>query len=223
MPGQNNAIAIPPVRKKKRATREESRSILLDAAEAIIRKEGVAGITTVSVTARAGFAQSAFYHHFKGVDELLQAAGDRIARKIRESVASERRRMQRENLGDFERELAFYLFVLKIFEEPGVAEIILKNRFDQTPLGKVISDLVAGLRQDLADDLWAVAKTLGVGRKRRPQSDILADFLLANTLAAGEAMIDGRVTDRELLASQLTITMRAACAAVFENDPTNPS
>lgn len=167
MPGKNSVVAIPRGRTKKRATREESRAVLLDAAESIIRKDGVAGVTTVSVTKRAGFTQSAFYHHFKSVDQLLRAAGERIAKKIRGSVAEERRRLQSENPGDFESELAFYLFVLKIFEERGVAEIILKNRFDPTPLGKVISKLVDGLRQDLADDLWTIAEGLNLDPERR--------------------------------------------------------
>ena len=208
--------ALPVAAREKRGTREGSRARLLDAAEWIIRHRGVSAVTTVSVTTAAGFAQSAFYLHFKNVEECLRVAGERIAQQLRQSVAEERRRMQRESLGDFNAELQFYHFVLGIFDQRGTAEIILKNRFDPTPLGKVIANLVAGLRKDLADDLWSVAGRLGLELKYRPRSDILADFLLSNVWAAAEAFIEGRVTDRELLASQLTMTMKAACADLFQ-------
>lgn len=200
---------------KERGSKTESRSKLLNAAEAIIRKEGAGAVTTVKVTKKAGFAQSAFYLHFKNVDDCLRCAGERIADKIRTSVARERRRMQQEALGEFEAEFQFHLFILKIFDDHGVATILLKNRHDPTPLGTVLGELMTGLRDDLTQDLWTIAASLGIAKKHRPRVAILADFLLANSLAAGEALVEGRESDRDLLASQLTMTMKAACHDLF--------
>ena len=123
--------------------------------------------------------------------------------------------MQSEALGDFEAELGFYHFVLNIFDDRWVANIILKNRHDSSPLGEVIGELIIGLREDLAEDMWKVAQSFGIDAKYRPRFDILSDFLLANSLAAGEALLDERVTNKEMLASQLTMTMKAACEDLF--------
>ena len=200
----------------KKRQKAESREKLLDAVEATIRDEGPGAVTTVKVTKKAGFAQSAFYLHFDNVDHCLRCAGERIATSIRTAVVKERRRMQSEALGDFDAELGFYHFVLGIFDDRWVANIILKNRHDASPLGKVIGELIIGLREDLAEDMWNVAQSFDIDEKYRPRFDILSDFLLANSLAAGEALLDRRVTNREMLASQLTMTMKAACEDLFK-------
>ncbi|PWC06773.1 TetR/AcrR family transcriptional regulator [Mycetocola zhujimingii] len=53
--------------------RIHQRRALLDAAEAIIGDEGVAGVTPRSVGERAGLSRSSFYEYFPSRDDLLAA------------------------------------------------------------------------------------------------------------------------------------------------------
>ncbi len=71
--------------------------------------------------------------------------------------------------------------------------------------------LIAHLRADLHDDLWKIAASLGVATEHRPRVGIISDFILANVFAAGEALLDGRIPDAALLASQLAMTTQATC------------
>lgn len=193
--------------KQKRGSKKESRVKLLDAAEALIRSGGVSSVSSVSVTKNAGFTQSAFYLHFTNVDDCLRAAGERIAKQIRTSVAEDRRRVQRDALGDLEAETELFAGVLNIFtEERAVAEIMLWNRFDRSALGHCMRDLINSVRSDLVADLWEIAAQNGVRRNNRARVEIISDFILSNTLAAGEALLEGRVDDPDLLASELAAT-----------------
>jgi AcrR family transcriptional regulator len=57
----------------------EARSQLLDAAETVIRRDGLAGATTRAVAREAGVADGLLYNHFADKDDLVMALlGDRL-------------------------------------------------------------------------------------------------------------------------------------------------
>lgn len=199
-------------RPTRRATLPESRERLLDAAERLILSGGAAAVTTVSVTRAAGFAQSGFYLHFDNTEACLRAVGERIAVRVRDAVAGERRRVQAGHPGDLDAETALFAGFLRLYtDDPVVSGLLLRNQHDPGPLGQAMAALIAHLRADLTDDLWKIAASLGVAAEHRPRVGIISDFILANVFAAGEALLNGRIPDAALLASQLAMTTQAAC------------
>lgn len=63
------------------------RSALLDAAEALIRAQGLDGWSLREATARVGVSPSAAYHHFDSRDDLLQVLSERVLAGLAERLA----------------------------------------------------------------------------------------------------------------------------------------
>ena len=71
-----------------------TRSDLMDAAEAVMREEGYAAVTSRRVAERAGLNQQTVYYYFQTMDDLLLAAyrrrTQRVQEMIEQAMASER-------------------------------------------------------------------------------------------------------------------------------------
>ena len=71
-----------------------TRSNLMDAAEAVMREEGYAAVTSRRVAERAGLNQQTVYYYFQTMDDLLLAAyrrrTQRVQEMIEQAMASER-------------------------------------------------------------------------------------------------------------------------------------
>ena len=63
--------------------------------------------------------------------------------------------------------------------------------------------MTEGVRADLIADSWSLAQSVGVHRKHYNRVALIAEFLHAQVLAAGEAMLEGRFTDTEMVAIEL--------------------
>ncbi|PXY23184.1 TetR family transcriptional regulator [Prauserella sp. PE36] len=61
---------------------EQRRSELLDAAEALLQRDGADAFTVDDVTSGAGVAKGTFYLHFSNKSELLQALRERFVRRF---------------------------------------------------------------------------------------------------------------------------------------------
>lgn len=57
--------------------REARRDRILDAAETCLRRNGRAAFTTRALVAEAGISTGAVYHHFAGLDEIVDAVAER--------------------------------------------------------------------------------------------------------------------------------------------------
>jgi len=66
------------------ARRPLSRDLILDAAVALIERDGPGGLTMRRLGAKLGVEGMAIYHHFDGRDELLAAIGDRLLEPLNE-------------------------------------------------------------------------------------------------------------------------------------------
>jgi AcrR family transcriptional regulator len=195
---------------RRRGTLAATRQKLLDATISIVRREGVAALTTVRIMQLAGFAQSAFYLHFRSVPECLRAAAEQVAERIRRFVAEHRQAASASTDGGLAAVVGHYDAVLALFEqERAFAELFLRYRRDVSPLGKVMRQLHQELRADLEADLLRSADLAGLPPAAHDRVRMQADFVLANVLAAGEAMLDRRCTDRAQLADELTQTALA--------------
>ncbi|WP_067681225.1 TetR/AcrR family transcriptional regulator [Nocardia miyunensis] len=68
-----------------RAQAETHRKEVLDAASALVRREGVGGVTVPEVMAAAGLTHGGFYRHFRSKEDLVaQACSTACAEKERE-------------------------------------------------------------------------------------------------------------------------------------------
>ena len=202
-----------PVR-RQRGTKEETRLRLIEAAIKLIRKRGVEAISTVSVTEAAGFAQSSFYMHFKNVDECLRAAAEKVAGEARAFIAEHRRRTHEAAGADPAASLLHLQAVLRLFvEQRSFAELLVRHRHDRSPLGRMFRKMQDGVRADLIADSWRFAESLGVRRKHYDRVAMQAEFIHANVMAAGEALLAGRYADADLLAAELAATVEATIQA----------
>lgn len=202
-----------PRKEKRAATRER----LIQAAIDLLRKEGAAALNTVNVTRAAGIVQSGFYMHFKNIDECKKAAAERVAKRIRDYVARHRRRMHSIDPDDLDLLREHCEKMLEIFsEEKKFAEIFLSYRRDLSPLGEVMRELQEQLHADLVEDLCHVIfQNAEMPEKERERVSLQAEIILAAALTAGEALIEGRVSDIKTAADLLAINIMSSTDAAF--------
>ena len=199
---------------RQRGTREATRARLIEAAIKVMRKRGVESLSTVSVTEAAGFAQSSFYMHFKNVDDCLGAAAEKVAGEARGFIAEHRRRTHAAAAADPAAPLLHLQAVLRLFvEQRSFAELLVRHRHDRSPLGRMFRKMQDGVRADLIADSWHVAESLGVHRRHYERVALQAEFIHANVMAAGEALLAGRYSDADLLAAELAATVEATIQA----------
>ena len=190
--------------RRQRGTKEGTRARLIEAAIELMRKGGAEAVSTVSVTAAAGFAQPSFYIHFKNVVECLRAAAEEVAREVRAFTAEHRRQSFADGKNGAANPSAHFQVVLRLFvEQRKFAELLLRHRHDKSPLGRAMRKMMAGVRADLVEDSWGLAKSLGVREKHQERVALQAEFLLAQVMAAGEALLEGRFTDADMVAAEL--------------------
>jgi AcrR family transcriptional regulator len=74
----------------QRERRERTIAAILDAGRALMTEAGYAGVTVDDVTARAGVAKGAFYHHFPSKQALLDAVVDQLQGEIADELRADR-------------------------------------------------------------------------------------------------------------------------------------
>lgn len=183
-----------------------TRDRLIHAAIAIADEDGLAAITTVEVTRRAGIAQSSYYTHFRSLDELLEAVGLIGAEHSRRS--NRRARLQfRDDPRDPERQRDLYRVPLReIRDHPDLFRLQLRARTapPSTALGRAGQAAVAANRAMLADDLVARGRPADADAAR-PRYEMLADCITAMVEQLGLGRIEGRYDDDEELVDLLLL------------------
>ena len=191
---------------------QRTRELLLQTTLAILREEGAQGVTTIRLAAAAGIAQSGFYRYFPTIEACLEAAIAPIAAGVREDIAQTRRALftrfgvqtepasiQAEALPSF---VLLYQGLLDFARgQPALVDLLVRRRFEASPVGQVFGQLVAGLRSDLSADFEQILRTAGL-TPRGGYCGLAADLLIGAVLAALEAQLDGQLPPRaaELLA-----------------------
>jgi AcrR family transcriptional regulator len=132
--------------KRQRLSQEESRSVAIEAARAILMSEGPQGVTLKAVAARIGRTHANLLHHFGSAAGLQGALADAIAKSVVDSIAEEVENA-REGLTDSR---AIVDRVFDAFGEEGAGAlaawmILTGNRDALDPILATIRDLVAQL------------------------------------------------------------------------------
>lgn len=71
-----------------RTRREDRPEVILDAAEAVVRRAGARALTIDAVAAQAGLSKGGVLHHYTSKDALICALVSRKIRRLREGVAA---------------------------------------------------------------------------------------------------------------------------------------
>jgi AcrR family transcriptional regulator len=200
--------------RRPRSKPEHTREQLVQSAMELFRQGGTAAVTTTSVTRAIGLAQSGFYQHFSSVEECLQEAAKLCAEKFRKFVVDHLQVAQSDSQNPFEAHVMHFRAVLQLcLDERPLAELLVRRRHEDSPIGQTMKKLHDGMRNDLLKNLTSIAAALYpnlVGDLRLP---ILVDSLLAISLAAGEMLLDNR-GEIESLSIELAQYTYALCANV---------
>lgn len=189
--------------RRRKRSREQTRDRMLEAAVELLRREGLPSLTTVRVTREAGIVQSGFYAHFKNPEHLQQELAERAGRDLRESIASWMAAL-RAGEGDLATLSCCYLDVLALFrDEAPLVDLFLRYRRSASPLGMVLGHLHTQLRADFFQYLRERAGTPEATRPHLGTIGMHADTLVAALLGVAEGIVEGRVVDLSMAATEL--------------------
>lgn len=182
--------AARPARRNTELTRQR----LIDGAVDILRREGLAAATTGRIASAAGLKQPTFYVHFEDRDEVFEAAAEEIGRRMLEKL---QRQHTKFDPRDVRRSLAAtYRSILAAFlSEPELTRIFLRHRADEgTVLGRVFSRQVREARQAMAQNAPFYGAPVG-GAPAVVEAYV--EIIVSSVLGVVEALLDGRVRDRD--------------------------
>lgn len=182
--------AVRPARRNTEVTRQR----LIDGAVDILRREGLAAATTGRIASAAGLKQPTFYVHFDDRDEVFEAAAEEIGRRMLEKL---QRQHMKFDTRDVRRSLAAtYRSILAAFlSEPELTRIFLRHRADEgTVLGRVFSRQVREARQAMAQSAPLYGAPPGGAAA---VVEAYVEIIVSSVLGMVEALLDGRVRDRE--------------------------
>lgn len=201
---------------RRRGTKVETRERLLLAALDLLHTGGESAVTTVSVTRAVGLVQSVFYQHFANVQECLAEAAECVTRQIREAVAAHRQRMYDTGPGAGEDLIQGYrdMFGLVARERP-LVQLFLRYRSDPLALNGVMHRFARGLSADLARQLTQQALKAGLPAPPAAWVEVLAESLVAASLAAVEAHLEKRGPNVEESARLLAAFATGAVLGVY--------
>ncbi len=176
-----------------RRNTELTRRRLVDGAVDILRREGLAAATTGRIASAAGLKQPTFYVHFSDRDEVFEAAADEIGRRMLEKLQRQHTKFDPK---DVRRSLtANYRSILAAFlSEPELTRIFLRHRGDDgTVLGRVFSRQIREARQAIV----ASVPLYGVTSAPTSLTEAYVEVIVSAVLGVLEALLDGRMRDRE--------------------------
>jgi len=177
----------------------------------LFQQGGIIAVTTTSVTGAIGLTQSGFYQHFSSVEECLQEAAQQCGQRFRQFVVDHLRVAQSDSQNPLEAHVLHYRAVLQLcLDERPLAELLLRRRNENSPIGRTMKQLHDSMRADLLNNLKGIAASLYPGLQNDPRLLVLVDCLLAMSLAAGEMVLDSR-GEVETLASELAQYTYALC------------
>lgn len=183
-----------PSRKELKAV---TRRRLLDAALRIIDEEGESGLTTTNVARAGGIAQSSFYVHFSGLDDLLHNLIDELALERRRLTRAARQKARSSPLDAEALRETFRVPIRHSMAHPPLFRLLARSRHDRSsPLGDWSRAVLENSRQALVDDLYAAGMARRTAADRRAAA-MVADGVIALTEALTVGHMEGRYPDVE--------------------------
>lgn len=174
--------------------KQRTRRRLLDAALHILDERGEAGLSTTTVALGAGIAQSSFYVHFSGMDELLCELIDELWQDQRAAGMAIVRAAPAGVTADTLREL-LRARITGLVAHPAVLRLVLRSRLDpSTLIGEHTQAELETSRRQFAEHLAARGAPAATARDWRALEMQADGFIaLVDTLALG--FVDSRYRD----------------------------
>ena len=83
--GYSGSVATTPTRARRRQSPEETRSLILDSAEALLRERPFRELSVDEVMRPTGYRRTVFYRHFTGLPDLVLAVLSRVLPALSEA------------------------------------------------------------------------------------------------------------------------------------------
>jgi AcrR family transcriptional regulator len=179
---QNRALGV----KTRAEQKAVSRRSLIDAAVGLSARHGFAGLSLREVCREAGLVPTAFYRHFKDMDDLGLALVDEVALSLRRLMREARRKAEGKKGGRVEASAA--AFVDYIRRNANLFRILLGERSGSSPaFRKALRKEMNLFVSELAEDLQKAAL-----EARRPLSDakLAAETIVAVVFTVGAEALD---------------------------------
>ncbi len=161
-------------RTRKDPRRALTRKRLIDATAEIIRQRGAGALSVAAIARQAGVHPPGFYSYFKSLDQCAQAAaedlGSVLLSRYSESLGS------RISFPTSRRRILEFIQVTlqEWLDEPHLTEIVLRCRYERSPMGEVVRRYVDRASADLAENLRKVADGVGVKQRDPEEIELLA-------------------------------------------------
>ncbi|MDH5674678.1 MAG: TetR/AcrR family transcriptional regulator [Myxococcales bacterium] len=203
----------------RRGRQGETRALLIEATIELIRSEGLSALTTGRIASAAGIAQPGFYAHFRNIDECLTTALEQAVTAMQSKIREMRLRIferyrNATNLTDYALLRANYTDTVQVMvTERTFTEIFLRYRRDPSLLGEFMAAVMTRARDELTEDIWRLVQGLGVPEAQHADIALWAEQIIALTLAAVEAVLDGRYESQDQVVEALTRTTYAVMKA----------
>ncbi|HSA58577.1 MAG TPA: HTH-type transcriptional repressor FabR [bacterium] len=162
-----------------------SRRSLVDAAIGLSARHGFAGLSLREVCREAGLAPTAFYRHFRDMDDLGLALVDEVALSLRRLMREARRMAERQESRVEASAVAFIDFIRR---NANLFRILMGERLGSSPaFRKSLRREMNLFVNELAEDLQRAAQ-----QARRPLADpmLAAEAIVAVVFTVGAEALD---------------------------------
>jgi AcrR family transcriptional regulator len=188
-----------------------TRRKLVGAAIEILRREGLNAATTGYIARSAGLEQATFDMHFRGRDEILEAAATEIARRMTERLESHLDRFDSSDLAGSLRN-TYQAEISGFLAERELTRLFLRHRVDDgSPLGRVFSRHLASARELLA---WRLSKFSAIVGDESVR--LYVEMRQATMFGVIEALVENRLRDHDASVRDLIAAATAECRWLCE-------
>lgn len=209
-------VPVQTLRRKRRdgtATRER----IIAAAIQLVSTEGLSAVSSVRLAEAAGIVQSGFYAHFPNVEACVLIAAEQIGQSLRQPMIAGMADLRQHDVSD-QQILAQLIerVIALLAEQWQFVDLLLRYRRDPSPLGGVMRQWSAHVRDDIVEHLFVLPQPLTIHADERALLVPAAHMIVAQLLAGLESLVEGWAHDSQMLAQQLASQIMTTANAAYE-------
>jgi AcrR family transcriptional regulator len=164
--------------------KEQTRRKLIDAALSLSAERGFSALSIREIAKSGGVTATAFYRHFRDLDELGLVLVDEVALALRQLIREARRRYGRES----RVKSSIEAFVEYVHQKPHLFRLLLGERLGgSSAFRQALHAEIDGFVSELCDDLEAQAKDEGLAAV---DAALPAEAIVAITFTVGAEALE---------------------------------
>jgi AcrR family transcriptional regulator len=216
---RKSSARVPAARRRGANGRTPTEQRIIDATLALLAKDGLGALTTVSIARKAKIHQPNFYAYFRNIDDCLAAAAKYVAEYFRrfedQSFAPVRRAVE-EGGNYLEQSVRYHQEVLeRLLAARAITELFLRHIHDTSAFGRELRKLEAQNVENTTAHLWDFGIRIGLRDEHLPEVRLLAEFHVSAMSTAVLSILEGRSTDVHAVARSLAVNADATIRATF--------